>query len=380
MEERVEITPSGDRELWLVSGEDWTIPVFVDPYESAGEPRRKLFLVSPAIVVLKPQLEALLGVIKLTALSEGHSNAWWFDQESFRPLATKAPGITPKFYYKWNGKIVEPNPTIPQQADISDDLTPEAEKFLRFIAHSTAMFSMTQLRLFWRAVYQYGLEYLINEQKPIDWGFCRIQPLPFRHNWKEVMLAKHPKDTPLFVGDEKECREAIRISGFEADLYSTELVALDARHHFVYWKLELIQQKPWTQAVKAAEMIRRDAKGPAPYARYYIRQIKTRLPAIVDAYRAFIKEVSRPCGNVVEDGSSGAQRVVPYIPRGQVTAAAAAIGPTAIVVHTQERLTGPDTRRKVAEATAGVWKVPHLLLGPPDVRDAGEDVGESGHK
>lgn len=380
MEARLAITLSGDRELWKIEKDDWCIPVFCDPYESETEPKRKLFLVSPAICVLKPQLEAFLSVVKLNSLGEGHSNAYWMERDVLRSVATKAAGITPRYYYRWAGRIVEPHPTIPQQADVSDEITPDAEKFLRFIGHSTAMFSMTQLRLFWRAVYQYGLEWLINEQKPIDWGFYRIEPLPFRHNWKEVMLAKHPKDTPFFVKDERECREAIRISGFEADLYSTELVALDARHHFVYWKLELIQQKPWTEAVKAAEMIRRDTKGPAPYARYYIRQIKSRCSTAVDAYRAFIKEVSRPCGNVVEDGSSGAQRVVPYIPRGQVTAAAAAIGPTAIVVHTQERLTGPDTRRKVAEATAGVWKVPHLLLGPPDVRDAGEDVGESGHR
>jgi hypothetical protein len=380
MEERVEITLSGDRELWLVSGDDWCIPVFVDPYESAGEPRRKLFLVSPAIALLKDQFDALLGAVKLSILSQAHVSAWWFDQDVFRSCAKKAPGITPKFYYRWNGRLVQPTPSIPQQADVSEDLTPEAEKFLRFIANSTAMFSMTQLRLFWRAFYQYGLEWLINQQMPIDLGWCLIQPLPFRHNWKEIMLAKHPKDSVFFTKGVEECREGIRVSGFEEDLYDTELVALDGKNHFVYWKLELIQQKPWTKAVEAAEKIRRDAKGPAPYARYYIRQIKNRLPAIVDAYRAFIKEVSRPCGDVVEDRASGAQRVVPYIPRGMVTAKAHSPRHTVIMVSTEEKLRGPTIRQSLAESTEEVWSMPNLLLPAPDVRNSGKDVGESSNE
>lgn len=373
-QQQIEINPSGDRELWLVSQDDWTIPVFADPYESAGETKRCLFLVSPAIAILKPQYEALLSVIKIHTLSEAHSNAWWMDQSIFRSVACKAQGITPKYYYQWKGKIVEPNPSIPQQADVTDEITGDAEKFLKFIHHSTAIFSMIQLRLFWRAFYQYGLEWLINKQEPIDLGFCRIQPLPFRHNWKEVMLSKYPKDSPLFNKPDPDCYEGIRVSGFELDLYSTDLVALDPRHHFVYWKLELVQQKPWHEATKAAEKIRRDAKGPVAYARYYIRQVKARLPAIVGAYRTFIKEVSRPCGDVVEDGTTGAQRIAPYYPKGKVIAAPPAIGATSVMVFTQEKLTGPSTREEVAKAVQGVWKMPNLLLGPQDMRDAGEDM------
>lgn len=372
------MTPTSDRQLWLVESPDHCLPVFADPFQF-GNPALDYLLIQPALAYNRKQLETLEEFVgpHSCGKADDSSNRWWVLETIWKGVAKKAPGITPRFYLKWGD--VEPLPPVEHGANppaIDDGLNREEEKFARFITSKSAVLDHTQVKLTIGAIAKYGPEWLL-DQRPIDLGFAVLYPLPLRANWKEALLALYPRLMPTMFRRPTEERDKWLEEHFIPELYDSKLCAINQEALWLYWRPECVPTRYWWEAVKKSENEKRKVLGPASYAKRYVRAIKKLVPTIVDKiFWPWLREIARPCAALDEQRRGGEQALVPWREGKQIVARAPKISLPPIVVSGEQLLTGPTTAPTMETSlSAGLREMPDILPQEPDVREAGEADG-----
>lgn len=376
--------PDGDVELWVVTDQekDWSIPVYAEPYTFE---KTELYLVFPAIGgLLKRPTDALFDVLDPVCHSNEKDAAgettgrFWFHRKTLATVAKKAPGVTPKYYFKWDGKREMGTHTkIIAEFKDDEDINPSQEKFLRYICSRVAVLDITQARLLWKAMMQFGSEWLAMWHKPIDFGMFRVIPVPYRKNWKERIYematqGKHgtkyiPRTMLRKLKSTKKERDEWVEQNLMPAFYDTSLMEVDPNQYFVAWNLELVESPEFRKYAKNIDTEKRKANRAGRYTQEIIRDITKRLPTIVDALADWCAKVSRPCGARSEQYGSGNPHIVPNRNPDQVLAAIPRPSLIPCVVDAAQ-LTGPVMETPIKD----VRKVYDLLLTNGDVRDGGQ--------
>jgi len=318
----VKIEATSDTELWLVrSCDGWQLPIFVNACKADGVEGK--VLIQPATSINSAKLTALAGVLGKNT-HRGPTACWLIDADRLPSLAARAQGITPEYYERWPDQPNPDNLRMQVTEEHSDPALAEpridrdAEVFLREMVQRTAITDLPTARLVWLAICQEMARWLLERKRPIDLGFVRLQALPYRANWKQILMARLPKAFSLFRKPKEKRDAALAMTEFPAWLRSSRMMAFDPKHNIPTWTIDATVTKAWKQYV-----IDYEREGRAKYdfqrAQAWARQINKFEPDIVEIFKSFLEEVAIPCGSVEEGESFGSQIIRPYIPKGRVT-------------------------------------------------------------
>lgn len=308
-----QIAEFDDKQLWLVEEPGWCLPVYATPYTSDGM-NHTHWVIRPAKQLLAAPHSKLQDRFHRDNLGKSHTS-WVVEADVLPKLARKAPGVTPEFYLKWedgSGK----NESVEVEEIIASD---EGDTFINFVCSRSAI-DLRLARYFWRELKAGLLEWLIQKQKSVDFELFELHPVPYRSNWKEIMLARHPLSPKYFAGNTDEIDERLVRTGFVSDLGSADLASMKRHPTIFRWTLEVEPKPLWLQSMEEAESARSEAKRPVAYAKYYESALRRGLRRFVRLYRAYIKEVCHAVGTISESAAFGEPVLVPRAKRTEVLA------------------------------------------------------------
>lgn len=376
-----ELTPCGDVELFYVERDDWSLPIYATPYR-VGD--RDLFLVTPALALLHRPMEALLSVLEPAWLARDKDlPRFWFLRSVLPEVAKKAPGVTPRYYFKWNnvwdtGRFARVVAEFHEQQEVTET----QEDFLRYIVNHTSLLTLPQVKIMWRALSQCGARWLAVEKKPIDFGLFTVTPLPYRRNWKEriyQMMSQRVKGRAPRVFLEKmrkkDERDEYAKEHLESVLCDTTLMAVDQARHYCRWHLELKESDGFGKYVAETEADIRKKRGAVSYARKTLRSIQERRVAILDALSTWVKEINRPCGAVDEQRNDGSQAIVPLKKPGRLVVRPPRHPDVPVVLDDGPMLFGPVVERVDKTLAVGLRSVSDLLPKKGNLRFGGPGDG-----
>jgi hypothetical protein len=378
-----ELRGYGDRELWYAEGRDgsWKFPLWVEWRENVKTGQHYAFIV-PCLCPYYKQ-----GLI-LKALFELHDvidkpNKWLIRKEMVEALLKKAPGVTPKCYYFWEGAEAKPleftRMTMPEAKQPKRFRSALGDsKLVKTIAKECGLQSSV-VTIVLDGLRMAAVELLIEEQAPIDLGFCKLVAVPFRANWKEIVCCKMRRYGLLKTL--KAGKEAATAAGMPEKLCSPHNIGFRGSRggacSRMDYSIEVIPSKEFESAVTERES-RIRLVGRTSYVRKYEQTVEALYDDILEILKAYLQKVNLPFARVSESKQSGGLRFVPT--RG-VHARAHGVNLRYIPVHIIPPVRGfsalaeANVKGRLHLPAAEVQKVPVVLPAPKDVRQCEERGG-----
>lgn len=305
----------GDRELRVVKftlpeGEA-VIPVFIVYYRSG---RKEFAKIAPAIGLYPEQATRL--EYHFTSVNEWKKrDQFLIQRKHLDKLTETVSGITPAYYYRWPGKGV-PMPSADRLKVNGEEIQPipdDAEDFLDYV-HLKRGIDRNVLRLAWTAVSKEAASWLLKKKKPINLGFVNIFAVPYRANWKEILLARFPNALWWFksnVNKDGVFHDRLAQAAFQGELMSLALMAIHGRDHYIHWTMEAVPSEDWESDVADIEMDRK-AGGNTSYVRFYEKTISDMLPKILQVFSAYIGKAVRSFPALKSGAVDGSKKFCPY--------------------------------------------------------------------
>lgn len=310
----------GDKELWLLQREDYCIPAFVQHVTCEAMP--DAFLVWPAVELMFDPMTKFYSDLEWRSVGRNGRQLLFRNRDVLEASIKKASGVTPEFYYRWDKQPIKDEEDEDQSIEIDRlETAPSGDddRFLREVLKQTQIVDIGTLKIIWNAIGQQALRWLLVRRKPINLGFCTIFAIPYRRNWKSILMKTFPRSYSCFTRRETDMEGAMDRMGISRAFICKELMQMDGKKHWCSWKLELIENKVWLQTVENVELQRLNA-GKAAYADFIARSIGTLRQLIAIAYRNFICGAGSPSAKFREGGNPGEQILVPTTRRGGISA------------------------------------------------------------
>lgn len=373
-----------DRELWVVKGRDWSIPIYAVMAERKGEEGGKALVIRAAVALSPIQNTALDNALALPQYTTP-SGAIWVGEDEFElsdlsRMAEKAPGVTPAYYFKWGETAAaEPPastftavqvPTAPKPAATSD-----MQAFIKRIWERTNLADPKLLSFFYDAICNEAQRWLLEECKTLDLGFVKLAALPYRSNWKQILLAKFPKIIRFFKMSKEKRDAQLALTDYVVEIRNTDLWAIHPQLNYFHWTIEATPTRTWNQYVENREKDRLTKLSRGQYSRAWARLITQLEARITETFGHFVLQTAIPCGAVPASSYFGNQIVGPHVPRSHVRP----ISPD----HTKTHVALPDPADPPEEINDGEpqivaleadllpRKVPVVQFGVQDMRDSG---------
>jgi len=359
-------TSDGCRELWLINGEDYCLPVYATPMKMPGFEQRYAWVQSASSTLSPMQHMKILATFaphKQNSEPEFHYLFW----DKLEKLCVKAPGVEPDYYKRW------PN-DAPQLADKPIDVALDGEviptdaaNWIKFMASRTSIADYSTLKAFWKEQNRCALEYLINEQKPLHLGFCQIFQMPYRNNWLAILTARF---SSLAANLDKVKRELIDPylieNGFTQELNKTWFAAIDRKKHFIYWSLCILPAKAWYYHSITTEQRRRASMSASKYCERWMGYVKRNYKYILAAFRHYGNEASRPGARIGESQDGRLPVLIPDIRRGRVMPYCPKGYDVEVCIEGE-----PSEPPLMVPSVEDVPQLPDVPCGTLDVREAG---------
>lgn len=308
-----ELTAYGDKELWYVTGSinegDWSLPIYIYRYSCDG---RQFVRIAP-ILPLPPQSQKLKELFSDCSIWN-QNGQYMVEAPVFEQKAHKAPGVTPDCYRKWPGVESKVPAALQVQVQASDEPEPQddAARFLDYVHKQTGV-SRKLLKLAWWSMAETAPQWLFAEHRPIDLGYAVLHPVPYRVDWKEILLKQDPAIAQDFKLPPGEREQALQRQGFMARLATGDLMAIDAITHRVHWTLECIPTKTLEQRCEQIE-ITQIRFGVTRYIERYEKILANLLPTIVSIFGAWLPKMALPFAKIRAGTRAGSRRMVPTRP------------------------------------------------------------------
>jgi hypothetical protein len=301
-----------DVELWVLSGAGWAMPMRLRHCVMDG---KAMAHVIPAVPlgyaqygVVEPKLK-FHGAIQLRS-------GWVLELEQFTSICTKAAGVTPEFYYKWNGEFAD-KPSTPEEETIDWSKKKKLDvqnEFIDLVAERSGLDRST-LTMCWMAITQCIADWLLSGRM-IDFGVFKLQAFPYRKNWKEVLLARYPQLKKLcFVKDRKRIM-SLAFTAASRMIRSSELTEYRTRMNrsLFGWSVEVIHDSSWENAVIDAEHECAASLGPLAYLKRWATKISQLEEQIYEVIREYAAKENTSCCRLYWRRNQGGARFVQGAP------------------------------------------------------------------
>lgn len=363
-----------DKQLWLYEGDGFCLPVFIREITTPNEDSF-LWLVWPALNFIHPAHKLFYQRMEEIAAARSDKFLVFDDPQAVSKTFRQAYGITPEFYYVWPGdrpydesERVAPDDVPPAEAEeIPKDIDDE---FLKEVVARTQLCSLDAMRIIFRAITQVAVHWMLAKRKPINFGFMTLFAVPYRQNWKSIILGAFPKSYSIFSMPLKRQPDAIITSGIADAFSSRQLLDVAPITHWFHWKLEVIPSRLWDSVVERVET-QRVSSGRSAYANFIVRTITRQRDLIAAAYRYFICRSAQPCGRFDPMAPEGSQIIIPHTPKGGVRPKPLAYSSATVVVDRTLDYKRPKFSELVEREIDALHRLPNVRQQIAELRITG---------
>lgn len=360
----------GDQQLWVVSGPGWTLPVSAIPVKMDGSDAEYL-AVSDIIGLTPPQYDAVNDILASAASSK--DEAFWFvPAAGMASIAVKAPGINAGFYVKWNGE----SPAKPSMSfGIEDkperpDPAASTKAFLDHVTWRARSMAREDVLFLWQIIVEEMPAWLTERRKPLSFGYFTLWAVPYRANWKQILLAKFPNIASTMRMPRKERDARLSLTDVEASIHHTDLIEFHTDTRTVGWSIECAPTKHWGEFVKDAEYKRLRRLGPTDYAKWWDRAIWKLTDKIYDIFGSFVLKTILPCAEPVEGRAPRVYSLGACCPLGKVMPTSRDLCETSVVYYdASQPIVHYGEPKSLAQEALVLPKVQPLRFADENVRD-----------
>lgn len=227
----------------------------------------------------------------------------------------------------------------------------------------------------WGSFCKWMLHWFVNRTEPIDLGFAKIIPLPMRRNWANTAIRFEQKQNRKGLIKKKDflstSQASMKRRGMTEFFCSSDVTSVrENGPGYIRWILEIITGETFESMMKK-KMIQ------ALSTENIYRDLKAKLPLILDAYENYLKEVRHPCRTV--DLGNFIGREGPY-PRKHLNSVRRSKSPEAGIDRpvVRNRHASEDTVSAVVPADETLPSVSFVQPAAEDVRNGWDANDRSG--
>jgi len=312
----VVLRPVGDVELWYLDADDytWRLPLHVE-WKMDDATSKVYGLVLPGTCFYHLQSLSVHAILGRHSLEE-RTDRWLLPRDTVEALLRKAPGIHAGFYYDWPDKT---HPPIHSAHGISVAVRkPTAAQCDSFAAYVSSQHGLPAdvVNVVLAAVAQSAPEWMLKHRKVIDLGFVRLLALPFRSNWKEIVMFKG-KTTGLLealLSHRRERMQRLLAMRLPATLCSPQNIALrgGSKNTFLDHTIEATTTSDFDKAVEAMEDERLER---GDYVTQYAKTVERLYESIVQCLVHHAQKTQAAWAAVRKSSDGGGPTFVPSKPR-----------------------------------------------------------------
>lgn len=388
------LRPVGDVELWYAQADDmsWRLPLHV---EWKMTPEGHTYgLVVPGVCFYQIQLLAVQAILGAHSM-EKRKDRWLVQKPLINALLIKAPGIHAEFYYHWPGGTHPPIPSpyhpvaMPQLEQKPDPRrTKEYEPFGQYISKECGI-PADVVVIVMTAIRSVGARWLLEHRQALDLGWVRLIALPFRANWKDIVLFKTKswKMRSIFKQTKRIRNAILHKLGFERTICSLHNVALCTQRanaaNRVGYTVEAVTSDAFEKTADTVENHRMMDAGRSGYVTHFEEAVEHFYDDILEALAGYLQKIHTAWGSVSAGSGTGVLSFVPvgrrrYKVRGipLCDIPAHIVPPSSFSVLAENSASDPAL---VQEQTAAMQKMSDLLQTSENLRQCTEqgDVAES---
>jgi len=372
-----DLVPIGDKELWVLSKENWSVPLYIMPVKEPKTQETWFAVRLATHVKAKVHLMAWR-ILETIASFKSTYCCVYKTMEQLGPMIEKAPGVTPEYYYKYRDIEPEPDTTFTADSDIMIEVPQMInEEFLKDVIRRTHLCNLPSLKVIWTAIVQTAMQWLISDNRPVNLGFCTLFAVPYRANWKGILLGSFPKIWSVFSKSEADIEEAVIKSGLADAVFWKELLEIRKPHHTCGWKLECMHNRLWDVSVNKIEATR-IGQSKASYAKFIAKSIKRNIKLILAAFRGYVCRSVAPSAAFSTVVNQNQQVLIPWTPRGGINPAFAKKGSADICADSSLDHKKPRLLSAFADEINDVCRLPDARWRAAELRISGGNVEESG--
>ena len=282
-------TAETDVELWLVTNADYTAPMYCVFGHYVD---RVCWYLAPAINLPQEVWVFMQTRMNQIAFKRKH-NQWLVTNEMLEANLVKARGITPSHYVRSNGKPVPKDPTPVDESRSID------AQFVDFTCRKKGLVDRASAQRHWWAFCEAAIDWLIDENKPINMGLCKLHAFPYRLNWQSIIAAKFPGLKRILDQPDEAKSVALTAMSFDDHLYSANMVGYMPNEQTFTWTLHVQAEKPWTKYTNEYESSAFLENTPETYASRWAVLVKKVRGAILGCLESWFGHVALP--NAVVD-------------------------------------------------------------------------------
>lgn len=365
MKAKLTYTNSKDSELWVVTGVDWEIPVKCRYCAFNGTEYMHVY---PAVPIGFAQAAALESVMSTLAGDIDSVNAGWaIPAEKFKSRCRKADGITPEFYFRWPGTAS--NTPVSEEVEVKakqKHAKPDCEEFLKHVASASGI-SPEMLTLSWIAITQQIPGWLLSGN-PLNLGFARLMAVPYRKNWKEILLARYPTlKKALMIKDRKRLLSMVFTAASRMIRMSELTESHERRGRTVFsWTIEVLHDSGWEKTCDQVEGDAATRLGPLAYVKRWANRVAHIEESIYEVLAEHVeKETAPTCRVLWRRGQRGMQFV---------QASPTLIGSAQVVECDDGGCASVDDFLGIEDSSAYLERKAASLLQVPPVQPEDEDL------
>lgn len=297
-----------DTELWVITGETWSIPVKARYCEFNGTEYYHIF---PAVAlgfaqsaILELTMKQMGGEVEVRA-------GWAVPSDALRIRFSKAPGITPEFYFRWLGDEIK----TPSQEAIEGKIKEQQSKLdcADFVKHTAQASGIDAgvLTIAWIALAQQIPSWLLLGNT-LNLGFSRLVAVPYRKNWKEILLTRYPTlKKALMVRDSKRLL-SMAFTAASRMVRMSELTESHQRRGRTVFShtIEVLHDSSWEKVCDQVEGEAAARLGPLAYVKRWANRVSQIEDTIYEILAEQIqKETAPTCRVLWRRGQRGMQFV-----------------------------------------------------------------------
>ena len=365
-------TLEGDVELWVFSDQGWDIPVFMQSVYMEGY--SDTVAVRPCLVMPEEPVQILSTAMELRKV--GSTKTFYvIERHRLQDVCKKAPGITPRLYFKFNGELVSDNPAAECAVKVSELPDPNTIAELPAVLAKLAgyAFSEDMARAVLLTLADAAPGIMVGERKPLNLGFCKLYAIPYRQTWKSQLSDDHPDAHKLKDMSEEKVSVWKENSGFSTvSIFNSELIESDQCQHgaIFTWNMEVEPAANWKAAAREQESKKLGVLGAVRYAERWCKIADEIKDTIFNLWQGWIaKAVAKGVKVMPGPGGMGQRFVVQgkryrVIPR--------------VARNSLERLIGAATVLSDASVEQRLQAPAKNLLALPAAEPKADDVRNPG--
>lgn len=368
-----------DKQLWIYAAGEYRVPVYATPGSVNGKKHWRIV----AAVFLKPiPFDALSAILHPLAINK-FAGYWIIPEDKF--VAAKADGVTPEYYFKEPTTPPKKAPktafalaeavAVEKEASYSDD-------FIKDVWQRTAICELATLRLIWLTLCQEMPRWMMNQNKPINIGWARMVALPYRVNWKQIVLARFPRIWAFLKLPDKKMISNIEMTDFPLEMISTSLTALSKaglNQKTIRWTVELEPNALWWEYQDTVELRVLEATGKHAYIKRYASLLHRMYPLALEIFRSFVKQTTLPSASILRRRGHRGRELVDNVQPGEVRPRNPEGVPVCVTTDSDSvALRDSETGCLVEVPSPNVPQMSVVDFNLRDVWDAGGDDGHAG--